>query len=149
MPRIKMDGRFYDPQQIARFIPAWTLITSLYSVRLIACYSADPDSNNKYTQHWGEELDRSSSFGSQLSRHLKNVYVRAYAGNLVTSRPDDEAMWNYFMVGGEKAFAYVSNQCFRIFKNEPDYHCVVFFNGEIVKERYSIQAVSELGLVRV
>ncbi|MDX7987817.1 hypothetical protein FE392_10815 [Xenorhabdus sp. 12] len=152
VPRIKIDDRFYGPQQIAQFIPAWTLITRLYSVRLLACDTASSDPDNKNNQHgeWREAQsndDRTSSFGSQLSSYLKNIYIRAYDGRLFTSCPD-ESMWNHYMMGGEKAFTDVFIRDFQIDKNEADYHSVVFFNGNIVKERYSIQPLSCLGLVR-
>ncbi|PHM46172.1 hypothetical protein Xmau_00569 [Xenorhabdus mauleonii] len=141
IPKIKINDIRYNAADIAQRIRRWTVVSDLYSVRLAICRSADI---NPYEDSLViiPALRRyppwTTSFGSQLSLFLPNIFVRAYMGRIVTTCGPNSVWYRSALDGWQ----YVQNRLpreFRIFKNlsTPHYHCVVFLNGRFYRQSYN------------
>ncbi|PHM49165.1 hypothetical protein [Xenorhabdus miraniensis] len=137
---IRINDQRYNPSQLAECIGQWTSIPDLYNVRLISCYSANPSSEG-YRQ-WertkpSDPLQHlwSTSFASQLSAFLPSIFVRAYSGRIASTCGNRVI----FAIRNRQEKDYVEDllrRKFKIVKNNDKhhYHCIVFLNGEAVKQ---------------
>ncbi|MBI6548704.1 hypothetical protein [Xenorhabdus lircayensis] len=136
IPRVRINGQDYNPGQLSDSIKQWSEFNKLYSVRLIACYSANSKPSGGIWPIDGFPF--SSSFGSQLSILLPNVFVKAYKGNIGTNY--DPASIKEFNddYGSEYTEDGLSDH-FKVRKDTPNqpYHCVVFLNGQVYRQRYN------------
>ncbi|WP_338804749.1 hypothetical protein WDV76_05650 [Xenorhabdus griffiniae] len=146
---VVIDGRLYSPQRLSGRIPLWTSINNLHSIRLISCRTSD---SHDHINGMGlmSLPPRATSFASLLSRHLNNIYIRAYTGKVAVHPCSKDAHVMSKIFGEESLERYLMRQL-KIAKNEHNYHyyCVAFLNGQVVKERYQIQAIDgiEFGLL--
>ncbi|MBD2815389.1 hypothetical protein ID850_11535 [Xenorhabdus sp. Flor] len=142
--RLIINGISYNPLQISLLIHGWTDLAKLHSIRVLSCRSANSDPN-EYIQHLVVESipPYSTSFASQLSVHLPNIFVRGYSWRLATTC-NFPIVWNRYRTEGIQATADLLTQHFVIIKNNPryHYHCVVFLNGRAVKQNYQTQTIN-------
>ncbi|WP_187655633.1 hypothetical protein [Xenorhabdus sp. PB62.4] len=137
---IRINDQRYNPSQLAELINKWTSIPDLYNVRLVSCYSANPSSEG-YRQ-WertkpSDPLQHlwSTSFASQLSTFLPSIFVRAYSGR-IASTCRNGAIFSVHNKKGRDYVGKVLRQKFKIVKSNDNYHyhCIVFLNGQVVKQ---------------
>ncbi|WP_340608683.1 hypothetical protein [Xenorhabdus bharatensis] len=136
---VRINNQYRNPEQLAALINEWTSIPDLYNVRLISCKLANPTpegyrqwertKTNDPRQHlW------STSFASKLSILLPGVFVRAYFGIITSTCGSKSISALYDLAGGERVKDILIEK-FKIFKDSSHhYHCLVFLNGEFVKQ---------------
>ncbi|MBI6547283.1 hypothetical protein [Xenorhabdus lircayensis] len=139
--KVSINSRRCNPVQLAQCIRRWTEVKDLYNVRLVSCRTAnfDPDEDNLViTPDLRRYPEWTTSFGSQLSLFLPNVFVRAHMG-IITSNCGAGAIWRLYSDRGCQVVQDKLVRSFWIKKRIPDkhYHCVVFLNGRFHKQSYN------------
>ncbi|PHM64489.1 hypothetical protein Xsto_02890 [Xenorhabdus stockiae] len=137
--QVKIDGQYKNPAQLALYIKAWVDISKLHDIRLVSCESANPHPNEKdlrITSDHRRYPPWATSFGSQLSLFLPDIWIKAYMG-LIDSDCSDEYTWNFYTTYGHDATSTMLSKYFKLYKGSPDhYHSVVFLNGRFYKQHY-------------
>ncbi len=133
--QVRINGELFTPMQLSQKIRTWTQINKLRRIRLAACMSATPiHSAAVPDDFWA------TSFASQLSRILKDVYVRGYVREVTTTLNPDITYRFYRELGVRELGVNVAQEAvtklFRVMRDDltRHYHSVVFLNGNAIRQ---------------
>lgn len=137
---VKINGQKMDPLRLALFIRYSTNLTSLRTVRLIACHSAESSVNLAPGLCAPLSEVTSESFGSKLSLYLPNITVKAYLGTVssfgLDFRLTDSILSKKTNISNTEIEDFLTRN-FKIIKDGTmPYHGVTFLNGIAIRQSF-------------